>query len=85
MSRLVNSTLPIYIVSFVNIKVIVLSLLVTNYLIKNGLVISYIIGKIILIDKEKSRSDIEREKSRPLDAKKIRLDIEGEETRLVNI
>lgn len=84
MSRLVNSTLSIHIVSFVNIKVIVLSLLMANYPIKNDLVISYIIGKMILVNREKTRSDVERERTRLSDVNEIRLDIEGEEMWLVN-
>lgn len=61
-----------------------LSVLMTSFLIKNGLVIFYITGRTLLADGEGIRPDIEKEKKGLLDAERIRPDIEKEETKPTN-
>lgn len=53
----------------------------TGFLIKNDLVIFYTTSKILPVDGEGTRPDIEKEKKRLVDTERIRLDIEREETK----
>lgn len=59
LSRLANGIPPIYIISLVNIELVVLSAFMAGFLIKTDLVIFYITGKMVSIDGEKTKPDIE--------------------------
>lgn len=75
----------IYILLFMNIKVVIFLALIASFLIKNNLVISYTTDRTIPSDGKGTRPDKEGKRTRLVDIIRMRLNTNKEETGLIDV